>query len=307
MRRNRAINTVVDVAVALLVVGIAVVALSTANFSDDPEQDRFDTDRTATVLGTATFDVSYTVEPVLAEAAETSEAIEYDEGEAQEQRIAHGPVATHLGDAAIGKLAIDSEQVTGTGQQYQSAIDRRFRSQLSGSQFETRVTAHWEPYPDASISGKATVGVEPPPNRDIRTRELTVPSGFDRVRGDAISAVEDGGGYGAIAEIVASTIVDGYLPVVESKQALERDGSSMVLTQYRYERLATLLDGAAVEDVREEIEQTDADPAEANEELIAALATRLEPELRQNFESPRAAARSVSTGTITLIVRTWDP
>lgn len=307
MTRSRAINTVVDVAVALLVVGIAVVVLSTANFSDDPEQDRFDTDRTATVLGTATFDVTYSVEPTLTEAAETSDAIEYDVGETQEQRIAHGPMATHLGDAAIGNLAIDSERVTGTGRQYQSAIDRRFKTQLSGSQFETRVTANWEPYPEASISGKATVGVEPPPNRDIRTRELTVPSGFDRTRGAALSAVEDGGGYGSIAEVVASATIDGYLPVVESKQALERDGSAMVLTRYRYERLATLLDEAAVEDVREEIEQTDADPAGANEELTAALATRLEPELRQNFENPRAAARAISTGKITVTVRTWDP
>ncbi|WP_336328174.1 DUF7284 family protein [Halovenus sp. HT40] len=307
MTRSRAINTVVDVAVALLVVGIAVFILSTANFSDTPEQDRFDTDRTAAVLGTATFDVTYSVEPTLAEAAETSDAIEYDESETQQQRVAHGPVATHLGDAAIGNLVIDSEQVTGTGRQYQSAIDRRFRTQLSGSQFETRVTAHWEPYPDASISGKATIGVEPPPNRDIRTRELTVPSGFDRARGAAISAVEDGGGYGSVAEVVAGATIDGYLPVVESKQALERDGSVMILTRYRYERLATLLEEATVETIRDEIRQTDSDPAEANEELIAALAARLEPELRQHFERPRAAARGVSTGTITVTVRTWDP
>lgn len=307
MTQSRAINTVVDVAVALLVVGIAVVVLSTANFSDDPEQDRFDTDRTATVLGTATFDITYSVEPTLAEAAETSEAIEHEREETQARRVAHGPVATHLGDAAIGSLAIDSEPVTTAGRQYQSALDRRFRTQLSGSQFETSVTAHWEPYPDASISGKTTVGVEPPPNRDLRTRELTVPSGFDRARGTALSAVEDGSGYGSVAEIVASATIDGYLPVVESKQALERDGSAMVLTRYRYERLATLLDEASVGTVRDEIRQTAADPAEANEELTAALAARLAPELRQNFESPRAAARAISTGTITVTVRTWDP
>lgn len=307
MSRNRAINTVVDVAVALLFLGIAVFVLSTVNLSEEPEQERFDTDRTATVLGTATFDVSYTVEPVLEDAAETSETIEYDEEELRERRIAHGSMATHIGDAAVGNLAIDSKRVTTTGEYYQTAIDSRLQTQLAGSQFETSVTGLWEPYPGASVSGRATVGVEPPPNRDVRTRELTVPSGFEAVREEAIAAVENGGGYATVAETVASAVIRGYLPAVESKQALERDGSAAILTRHRYERLAALLDGVAVEEVREEIERTDADPAEANRELAAALAAEIGTELRRHFESPRAAAQSVSTATITITVRTWDP
>ncbi|MFT4946407.1 MAG: hypothetical protein ACI8TL_000642 [Natronomonas sp.] len=305
MSRNRAINTVVDVAFALLFVGIAVLVLSSANLTERPEQERFDADRTAAVLGTATFDVTYTVEPALEDAVQTRE-IEYDREAVREQRIAHESMAAHVTDAALGNLAIDSEQVTPT-QSYQSAIDSRLQTQLAGSQFETSVTAHWEPYPGAAVNGRATVGVEPPPNRDIRTREVTVPSGFETTREEVITAVEDGGGYAAIAETVAEITIEGYLPAVESKHALERNGSATILTWYRYERLATLLEEASVEGVREEIEQTDADPSEANRKLIAALAAELEPGLRQGFESPRSAASSVSTGTITVTVRTWDP
>jgi len=307
MSRNRAINTVVDVATALLFVGIAVLVLSTVDLSEAPEQERFDADRTATVLGTATFDVSYSVEPTLEEAAETSEAIQYERDEIRTRRIAHGSMAAHLGDAAVGKLAIDSAQVSPTGKQYQSAVDERLQTQLAGSQFETSVTAYWEPYRDASITGRATVGIEPPPDQDVRTSELTVSSGFEATRSEAIRAVEDGGGYAAVAEIVAGAIIEGYLPVVKSKHALERHGSATLLTRYRYERLAALLDEVAVEEIRREIERTDADPAEANEELTAGLAAELEPELRRQFESPLAAAQSVSTGRISITVRTWDP
>jgi hypothetical protein len=216
-------------------------------------------------------------------------------------------MATHLRSASIGSLAVGSEQITATGQYYRAALDERFKGELAGSQFETSATAHWEPYPGSTVEGHVTVGVEPPPDRDIRTRELTVPSGFEAVRGDAVTAVEEGGGYAAIAMIVAEATIDGYLPPVESKHALERDDSVTMLTQYRYERLARLLDEADAETIREQIERTDADPAEANQELTAALAAELEPELRQRFENPRAAAESVSTGTVSITVRTWDP
>lgn len=308
MSRSRAINTVVDVAFALLFVGIAVLVLSAVNLSPEPKQKRFDADRTAVVLGTATFDVSYTIEPVLSEAVATSEELDNDGREQlQEQRIAHETMAAHVGDAALGKLAIDSEQITSTGRYYRAAIDNQLTTQLAGSQFETSVTALWEPYPNASISGQATVGVEPPPNRDLRTRTITVPSGFEPTRERAIAAVDRGGRYAAVAEIVADTTIDGYLPVVGSKHALERDGSVRILTQYRYERLAKLLDEADVEEIRDEIEQTDAEPAEANEELSAALAAKLAPELRQQFDSPEAAARAVSTDSISITVRTWEP
>jgi hypothetical protein len=308
MTRDRAINTVVDVAFALLFVSIAVFVLSAAQLSSTPEQKRFDTDRTATVLGTATFNVTYSVGPVLSEAIETSEALEDDDNEEfREQRIAHETMAGHLKNAALGNLAVGSEQIVPTGRYYQSAIDSRLTTQLAGSQFETSVTAHWEPYPGSSLSGRGTVGVEPPPDRDIRTSAMTVPSGVGPTHERAVAAVEAGGEYAAVAEIIASAIINEYLPVVSSKHALERDGSVTILTQYRYERLATLLDGADVIAIREKIEQTDAEPAEANEELTAALTATLTTELQNQFDSPEAAARSVSTETVSITVRTWEP
>lgn len=305
---RRGVNTVVDVAFALFFLGIAVLVLSTVNLSETPEEDQFDADRTATVLGTSTFDVSYSVEPVLEEAVEESDHIKrVRDDQRQEHRVAHATMAAHVGNAALGNLAVDSERITETGQYYQAAIDDQLQNQLAGTQFETSVTAHWEPYPDAVVSGEATVGSDPPPNRDIRTSELRVPSGYESVRADAVETVENGEGYTAVAKLVARATIEGYLPVVESKHALERSDSSTTLTRYRYERLAKLLDDSDVEVVREAIEQTDADPTRANEQLIAALTSEIEPELRERFDSPDAAAQSLSTGTITITVRTWEP
>lgn len=306
MSDDRAVNTVVDVAFALLFVSLAVVALSTATLSGEPDKERFDADRTATVLGTSTFGVTYSIDPVLADAAAESDSISR-ETQLRSQRIAHGSMAAHVSNAAVGNLAIDGKRVTATGQQYQSVIDRRLKTQLAGTQFETQVTTHWEPYPEASVSGTATVGTDPPPNTDIRVRTLRVPSGFEATREDALTAVEDGNGYAAVAGIVATAVVDRYLPVTESKHALERRDSSTMLTRYRYERLAALLSEADASRVRREIEQTNADPAAANELLLAGLTAKLEAELRNSYDSPEHAAQGLSTEYVTITVRTWDP
>ncbi|MXR51965.1 hypothetical protein GRX03_10180 [Halovenus sp. WSH3] len=303
MTRDRAINTVVDVALALSFLGIAVLVLSTVTFPEQPEPQQFDADRTAAVLATSTFNVSYSVEPVLEEARAAEELDE----DLRSQRISHGTVAAHVAAAAVANLTIRSERVTATGRQYRDAVDNQLRNHLAGTQFETSVAAHWEPYPEAVVGGTATVGADPPPDRDIRTSELTVSSGFDPVRAEALEAVDDGGGYGAVADLIARATIEGYLPAVESKHALEADRSSSVLTRYRYERLSELLEDSTTEAIRDEIEQADAEPADANEQLAAALAAEMKPELRQRFETPRAAARSLTVGTVTITVRTWEP
>ena len=307
MTRDRAVNTVVDVAFALFTLSIAVVLLSSVNVSKANQPDPFEPDRTAAVLGTSTFDVSYSVEPVLEDAAASSEEIEGDPEEYRSERIAHGSMTTHVKTAALGNLAVDGEQLTSTGQRYETAIDTRVQTALANTQFETSVTARWTPYPDASVTGTATVGAEPPPSTELRTTKLTVPSGFQPTRRAAVEAVADGGGYAAVAELVAEATVDGYLPVVESKHALERDDSTMALTRHRYERFAAVLDGADRETVQDDIEREDVDNDDANEYLAASLAKRLVDELRHSFDSPEVAARSVSTGKITIIVRTWEP
>lgn len=306
MTRDRAVNTVVDVAFALLALGVAVVLLSSVSGPDPDQPDPFEPDRTATVFGTATFDVSYSVDPVLDAAAASSEEID-ERDEYRSERLAHATMATHAKTAALANLSVGPEAITATGTHYESAIDTRVETLLANSQFETSVTARWQPYPDASVGGAATVGADTPPDVDLRTTRLTVSSGVASTRERAVEAVGDGGGYAAVAELVAEATVDSYLPVVESKHALERDDSTMALTRYRYLRFATVLDDASREEIREDIEQSDVDTDDANEYLAAALADRLVEELRRSFDSPKAAAQSVSTGEITLVVRTWEP
>ncbi|WP_436901832.1 DUF7284 family protein [Halovenus halobia] len=307
MMQERAVNTVVDVAFALFALSVAVVLLSTVNLSEPDQPDPFEPDRTAAVLGTSTFDVSYSVEPVLEDATESSDEIDEEAEEYRSERIAHASMATHVKTAALGSLAVTEEEITSTGQQYESAIDSRVQTVLANTQFETSVTARWSPYPDASVTGSATVGAEPPPDVELRTTTLTVPSGIQPTRRAAVEAVADGGGYAAVAELVAEATVDGFLPVIESKHALERDDSTMALTRYRYERFAAVLDDADRETIRDDIEQDDVETDDANEYLAASLAEQLVDELRRSFDNPEAAARSVSTGDITIIVRTWDP
>lgn len=306
MSRDRAVNTVVDVAFALLALGVAVFVLSSVGGPGPDQPDRFEPDRTARVLGTSTFDLSYSVGPVLGAAAESSEEVD-DIDEYRAERLAHASMVTHVKTAALANLSVDGESITSTGRRYEVAIDTRVQTVLANSQFETSVTARWRPYPDASVGGTATLGADPPPDVALRTTRLTVSSGFASVHERATAAVESGGGYAVVARLVAEATVDGYLPVVESKHALERDDSTMALTRYRYLRFATVLDDASREEIRGDIEQSDVETDDANEYLAAALADRLVGELRRSFDSPAAAARSVSTGEVTIVVRTWEP
>jgi hypothetical protein len=318
MTDERAVNTVADVALALLFVSVAVAVLSGYPFQRGVQHDPLDADRTAAVVGSSTVNVSYAV-PRVPESAgsefgadrSSSESTSSATTDGESLRITHGTIAEQVGAAAVANLTRregDSERLTTTGERYAEALDERVKSRLVGSQFETRITAVWRPYEDAPLVGRVVVGADPPPREPVSTAVLTVPSGFEPVRQQAIDVAESGG-YDAVAKTAASAIIRGYLPAQRSRYALEAGGDRRTLALSRYERMATIVDGAEPEAavLEESLRRTHADPAAANEYLASALAGELAAEMAARYDSPSAAARALSLGEVTVAVSTWEP
>lgn len=306
---DRAVNTVVDVALAILFVAVATSLLTTLPADGGDDHDHVDADRTAAVVGSATLDVTYSTDNVLETAVSDGDAAT-PETDGNEVRVSHGSIASQIGDVALANVTReDATPPTQTGQVYERALDERLQSRLVGSQFETRVTAIWEPYDGAPIRGRAAAGRDPPDAEATSTATLSIPSGIGPVRDEAVAVAGDGGSYEDVARVVAATLVEAYLPVRKSKHALEDGGVARVRTRYRYERMATLVDGASPDDpvMQDALEREYADPAAANEYLTSRLAAQLATDMATSFDSPERAARALSVGEVLVTIRTWEP
>lgn len=303
---DRAINTVADVSLAIVVVTAAIALLATAPGNEQPARDH-DADRTAEVVSTATLAVPYSLDSVVADMDRDS----VDEN-TDLRRHSHGSVADLLADAAVANLTVsgstDHRQLTPIGVAYESAIDGRFQARFVGSNFETNVTAVWEPYEGSELRGTATVGEPIPPQNEYSSIHLTVPSGFESVQNDALAAVEHDSDFRPVARRVAERLVEGYLPPLEAKRALESSGFERERTVYRYEQMASLVEGADPDDreLRRNLERDSAEPFRINRYLVTHLAEQIADDLQSRFDSAFSAAEAVSTGSVTVIVRTWN-
>lgn len=146
----RAVSTVLDVAICLLLVGAAVATLLAAPQPDHPSVGH-DADSTASEVATVTTTV-----------------------EAGAGRGSHDTLAGHLGTAAVANAHLDGAPVVDGG--YPVAVANETDS-LTGHRIS--VTARWEPYPDAPLVGTVSAGERPPPDADVAARTLTIDSGIE--------------------------------------------------------------------------------------------------------------------------------
>ena len=161
------------------------------------------------------------------------------------------------------------------------------------------VTASWEPYDGAPVASGLHVGSEPPARVDVRAARLTLDSGIEPVREQAVAAAR-GHGWDGVARIVASSLVTAIFPPDETRVALRGDAPVDTLTAHRYRRVARLTDTTLLAIGNDSVETM-------NAELVDGLTDRLSADMRRRFETPEAAARTVATGKIEIVVRTWSP
>jgi len=289
---NRAVSTVVDVTVFLLLVGAAAALLS-SNVAVDRPSTTNPAAQQAELLGTSTASVSYALDPPGEPPEWTANAT------TRHRQTTHGTLAELLAAATMSGVAIDDRRLSTVGSEFERTVANSTRERLAQRDRLTAVRVHWEPYRGAPIDAEMRLGRRPPPSADVRAATLSVPSPMADVRGDAKRAAPTRG-YAGVASVVAGAVIEGLFPPERSRLARSGDYPAGRLMTTRYRRMATLTDAG---DLRVSAEN----PEELNGRLRRALAAKLAQDMRTRFEDPTAAAETVRTGTVRITVRTWEP
>jgi hypothetical protein len=287
---SRAVSTVLDVAVFLLLLSAAIGTLALPP-SDGSAPDA---SPARTTLATSTASVDYSLSPG-ARAADSSLAAFPRTDGPEFERTAHGSRAGLLADAAVRNLTVDGAQVTRTSDDFERAAARAVRNATGP---RTRVVATWVPYRGSQVRGRVATGRRPPPEATVAGETLVVESGMPAARQRAVAAA-DRSGFAGVARVVANATIAGLFPRSQMRLTLRGDYPDDRLVQYRYRRFGRSLgaDPGLVEA---------ADVTDANARFRLALAREFQRDLRARYDSPAAAARAVRVGEVRIVVRRWS-
>lgn len=270
----RAISTVLDVALFLLLVSAAVGTVAYAPTSASPESS---TDATASLLAT------------------TTATVEYDVGGAS--REAHGTLGTLLSRVAVTNATLDETELAPRTDGFERAVGREVRRTLAAPN-HTAVTATWRPYPGSPLSGRVTVGTRPPKTADVSVSTLTVPTPVDAVDGRKLDDDADSEG---LSRAVASAVTDVLLPETVLDASFGRGGPTAITAASRYDAFGDALDVSLGGSL------SAGNVTRANARVTDALARRLGADLPESFDSLADARAAVRTGVVTITVRRWEP
>ncbi|WP_267163869.1 DUF7284 family protein [Halovenus salina] len=303
---RRAISTVVDVTLGLLVIVAAMGLLVTLTETKSADHNPTDAAYAAQTVTGSTVNTTYSLAPAIEHYfSEYRKGKNPYEGE-ELDRVSQGPVATQVADLAVATAAVDGKQFSAATTAYKKALEETLWTRLRGSRFDLSVTAHWQPVKGVPLQGTVTLGERPPSDADVSATTFTVPSGVPDARQNALDAVDGPDDYRAVARVVANATVEGLFSPLETQRALERTGVNSHLTRYRYERLTSALDGDPERfERRGWLSPSSANATAANAYLSRRLTAVLETQLEETHASAVDAARTVSTGTVTITVRTW--
>jgi hypothetical protein len=288
------------VALALVLLSAALVVLAGIPADPGGPPDGDAADETAEVIATSTATVEYTLSPGARKTDRSFARFPTTEGP-EFERTAHGTLAGLLGRAAVGNVTVDGTEVTRADDDFQRGVANATAPAIDAAGTGVQVQALWRPYPGAPIRGRMVVGDAPPPTADVHAATLTVPSGMDPARKRAIRAA-DRRGFDGVANVIAGATVRGLYPPEELALAMRAEHPVAPLERYRYRNAGWLL-GVDLD--------PDPDPSRdeirrGNRKLTETLADRMERDLRGRYETPGAAARDVSVGTVEITVRTWS-
>jgi len=280
-------STVLDGVFCLLLISAAVVTVTTATPREPTGAGR--AADVASTLATTTATVNYTLTP-----RRDATGVSLPAGQNAFDRTAHGTLAGLLARAAVGRLSVDGRQLSHERDGFSRAVVRAAGAAVRSN--HTRITAVWQPYPDASVGGRVALGGHPPPDVPVHTATITVSSGFPPRRSAVrTAAAEDG--LAGVADAVARGIVDGLFPPTRTRTAAGGRASALVRHRYRLTERRFGVDGHAT--------LADGGVDDSNERLAARLSDRVSRDLHESNASARELAGRVRLGRVRIVVRTW--
>ncbi len=271
----RAISSVVDVTVFLLLVSAAVATLTLVP-DGDPEP--VVVDERADLLASTTAEVEYTVRG--------------------SERRAHGTVASLLARGAVANASIDGRSLAPAHRRYVDEVRATTRRTL-GPANRTQVLVRWVPYRGAPVQGRVRVGADPPPGRTVTVATLSVPAP-SAPRGDQAETSARERGFRGVAAVAARATADALLPASRVPLPSGRISTASVVASQRFGTLAGATD-ASVEGPLSRGNVT-----AAHESVVVGLADRYEADMRERFETPEAAAKALRAGRVRITLRRWE-
>ncbi|QLK27823.2 hypothetical protein HYG81_06500 [Natrinema zhouii] len=287
MSADRAVSTVMDVAMALLLISASILLIGIHLHDSDDEFDENRADRTAELLGESTISVRYSLE----------DAAPIADRQGEYHRTEYGSATGLLADAAVANVHVDGTRIRPTGDEFETAVGASVESALIGSNRDFYVVAEWEPYDDAAINGTATAGERPPPNEDVSSVTLTASSGIPAIDSDEIETAylnadtywndylgdrtdlvesPENASFEAAGTVIGSAIVDGYFPPAATQRSLESQGLSHELTVSHYEQMVKPLEyeftGTTAPAHHGPLKRDEADAVEANAQVVRGIA-----------------------------------
>lgn len=290
---DRAVSTVVDVSLCLLLVSAAIGTLTLPPGAAGTPHEGPNPSATVEALAAGTVSVSYDLDTA---GLETAGAGIGATGEVE--RVAHGSYASLLAEAAVENATLAGRELSGASDGFERQVAAATLTAMRATGGRTRVTATWTPYHGAPTRGVASAGPRPPPDATVAAASLTVPNRFRPTRERARRAARRDG-YAGVARVLARATVAGWFPPRDARLALRGDAPVDALLAARYNRTAAVL-GTSVADPVGAVE-----PRRANARLVAALASRYEADLRDRFDSPAEAAGAIRIGEVRVVVATW--
>ena len=283
MTANRAVSSVLDVTVCLLLVSASAVTLT--HVSPTPEREPPDeADAVLETLLTATTWVNYTLSTT---------------GSTQQphdtyNRSAHGTTAGLLAAAAVSNSTVHDRPIAPSAIEFRRAVTAHLNRIVDRQNSEVQVIVRWQPYPGSHVSGSIAVGPSPPPDVNVHAASTSI-SWLSSESGRDTRSAARREGFRGMSSVVADDLIR-TLALSESEQTTSR-----------------LSDSAWVRERRESIASaygTTTRSEEGNgteDELRPTIERTVESDLRNRFESPVEAARAISIGRVRLTVRTWSP
>lgn len=311
MRRDRAVSSVADISLALVIIAACILMVAGMSGSDAEEHDPKTATQTVETLGATTATIDHSLAPVLETNAEyVQDPTEYRE---QFDRSTHATLLSHVARAAVARsafrIANDTVRPLDVGINYLTTIEDAVLVQLADAGITANITATWQPYTNSSLRGTVSVGPTPPIDHETTLIRTTVSSELPSSRDEAVDSVVDANGsagFEPVARAVASAIVDGTF--ADAQREIETGGVPKALTLSRYLRFGDVVGNIdrTYSNVTPGLDRSVIDTEAMNEALIDGLSDRFTPELQDSFADPATAARAVSTGTVTISITTWE-
>ncbi len=318
--RCRAVSTVVDVALALVLISGAVMLVSVLPHEQpEPEYER---SHAVETLSASTVNFTYAVDsgttPVDS-VRDTEKATDDNENalHAFEGSLARGLAIAAVRNSTVTEKSAGTTQPTDGHQSFIDGLETVLKDTELLGDSERQIHAVWEPFDGSELFGTVTIGEPPPETAETTISQLTVSSGLSPVSSGLTGQEEnESPTFEQPSQSLATVVVEGILQPEQTQRQLTSSGAEQNVAIDRIHAVAEAIDDvkptdATVEDRLAAAEITSlanntSDGKPLKTVFVEALTDQFVEELRNKFSTPDEALKSIAVDEVTIVLTEWD-